>query len=115
MRLGVTERELDGVSVISVGGELDLWTAPTLCGRIENAVGAATDGVILDLSHLQFCDSTGLRALAGAAREAQIRRARLLIVAPSRTGAARAFEIAGAAEFLPVAEDVERGLAALAG
>ena len=67
-------------------------------------------GVVVDLSALEFCDSTGLRALAGAAVEARIRLARLAIVAPSRPGAARAFEISGAAEFLPLVDDLSTGL-----
>src|SRR5215218_8720157 len=34
-RLGLTEHQLDRVKVLEVSGELDLWTAPTLCERIE--------------------------------------------------------------------------------
>jgi anti-anti-sigma factor len=114
-RLGIGAHLLDGVSVIEVGGELDLWTAPTLCSRIEQAFLRPAARILVDLSQLQFCDSTGLRALAGVAHEASVRRVRMLIVPPARSGASRAFEVGGAAEFLPLADDVDRGLAALPG
>jgi anti-anti-sigma factor len=105
-RLGLTTHHIDGVDVISVAGELDLYTAPTLCLQIEDRDGP----VVLDLSAMAFCDSTGLRALAGAAQEARVARTWLLIVPPGKTGASRAFEIAGAIEFLPLAPDVHTAL-----
>jgi anti-anti-sigma factor len=110
-RLGLTEHRLEQqVTVLEVAGELDLWTAPTLCERIEQCLDRP---LLVDLSHLQFCDSTGLRALHGAAQEARVLRARLVLLAPEQPGAAQAFRIAGAPEFLPLAEDLESALAHL--
>jgi anti-anti-sigma regulatory factor len=102
----------DGVpgADLEVGGELDLWTAPALCTQIEQACG---ERILIDLSPLQGCDSIGLRALGGAAREADVRRERLLVVPPARAGAARAIANAGAAEFLPLAGSVESALVQL--
>jgi hypothetical protein len=40
---------------------------------------------------------------------------RLAIVPPGKTGAGRAFEHAGAGEFLPLVTDVRAGLAAMVG
>jgi anti-anti-sigma factor len=108
-RLGLSSHHIDGVNLISVAGELDLYTAPTLCLQIEQR----EDPIVLDLSAMAFCDSTGLRALAGAAEEARVARTRLAIVPPGKTGASRAFEIAGATEFLPLVTDVRTALAAL--
>lgn len=51
-----------GVAVIAVAGECDLSQA----GRLEEAVlraGGSAREVILDLSALEFIDSTGLRTL----------------------------------------------------
>ena len=67
--LEITEREQGGVRVIHVAGELDLSTAPALCLRLESARHVADARVLVDLSHLEFCDSTGLRALILAAQE----------------------------------------------
>jgi len=96
--------QLDGMAVLRVTGELDLSTAPGLCARIEEVFERGALCVVVDLSRLEFCDSTGLRALLGAAQEARVRLARLFIVPPSSSVAARAFELAGASEFLPLIE-----------
>ena len=109
-RLGLTEHQYDRVKVLEVTGELDLWTAPTLCERIEQCLD---EPLLVDLTQMSFCDSTGLRAIHGAAQEARIRCARLVLLAPQHDGAAHAFRLAGAAEFLPLAADLNAALAHL--
>ena len=96
--------------MLEVAGELDLWTAPTLCERIEQCLD---EPLLVDLSQMSFCDSTGLRALHGAAQEARILRARMVMLRPEHPGAAHAFNLAGAAEFLPLAPDLNAALAHL--
>ena len=110
----VGAREVDGVCVLEVVGELDLSTAPTLCARVGRTFGTRSSRVLIDLSRLEFCDSTGLRALFGAVQEARIHRVRLRIVPPSAKAAVRVFEIAGGAEFLPLTNSAAVGLAELA-
>ncbi len=109
----IDERRVGHVSVLEVGGDLDLSSAPALCSRLEQLLGDRPADVVVDLSRLEFCDATGLRALAGAVEEARIRLARLLIVAPSRPAAARGFEIAGAVAFLPLVDELSTGLEVL--
>ena len=65
--LEVTERQEAGVRVLDVTGELDINTAPALCLRLEAARHGGSPRVLVDLSGLEFCDSTGLRALIMAA------------------------------------------------
>src|SRR5215207_5857951 len=91
MRLCLKAHRIDGVDVLEVGGELDLWTAPALCARIEDSAHEPAARILVDLSQVQFCDSTGLRAVAGAVREARLRPARVVVVRPLREGAAHAF------------------------
>jgi anti-sigma B factor antagonist len=114
-RLKLIEHHVDGVSVLEVNGELDLWTAPLLCARIEAKVDGPGSRVLIDLSHLQFCDSTGLRALAEAVREVRVAAARVKMMQPARPGAKRAFEVAAPAEFLPLVDDIDSGLSSLTG
>ncbi|MBE2315831.1 STAS domain-containing protein [Solirubrobacter sp. CPCC 204708] len=106
-RVAITRHQLGEVPVLEVGGELDLWTAPELCSRIEECLEACNQGVVVDLAPLQFCDSTGLRALAGVAQEARVAQTRLIMLRPSKKGVCRAFELAGASEFLPLVDDAE--------
>jgi len=114
-RLKLIEHHVEGVSVLEVNGELDLWTAPLLCARIEANVDGPASRLLIDLSHVQFCDSTGLRALAEAVREVQVAAAHVKMTPPARPGAKRRFDVAAAAEFLPLVDDVDSGLSALTG
>src|SRR4051794_19748379 len=95
-------RTAGGESVLEVSGELDLSSAPALCAQIEATFRDRDARVLIDLSRLEFCDSTGLRALFGAVQEARVHAVDLRIVGPSAPAAARALEIAGGTEFLPL-------------
>ena len=72
-------------------GELDISGAEALAEAIANVNEGQTD-LTLDLSRLEFLDSSGLRELLRAARERPERRIRL--VSPSQS-VFRVLEIAG--------------------
>ena len=50
-------------STITLAGALDAATAPHLHATLAQPLAAHPDRLILDLSGLEFCDSTGLAAL----------------------------------------------------
>jgi len=112
-RLTVREQEVDGVPVLSVHGELDIGTAPRLCARIDAARRRWIRSLVLDLSDTDFCDSTGLRALAGAERELAAQRARMVVVVPANGAVARLFDVSGAYELLEVRRTRAEALAAM--
>ena len=66
-RLEICERDHDGVRVIGVVGDLDLGAAAEFCARVDAARAGGSTRLLLDLTQLGFCDSSGLRALIGAA------------------------------------------------
>jgi anti-sigma B factor antagonist len=51
------------LALVSVSGEIDLYTAPNLRAGIENAGSVGVDTVIVDLSKISFIDSSGLGVL----------------------------------------------------
>ena len=51
------------VAVVSVAGELDLTTAPELFHALTRLVDQGRRRLILDLTRLEFCDSSGLSVL----------------------------------------------------
>ena len=99
--------------VIAVTGELDIATAPQLCVELDAVRSARRPRVLVDLTGLTFCDSTGLRALMGAAREVRAHGGQFAIVCPPSGGVARLLEIVGASEWMVVHPDGQSGLAAL--
>lgn len=109
----VMERDEAGVRVIAVTGELDIATAPELCARLDRSRTGRRPRLLVDLSEVDFCDSTGLRALLGAASEVRAHGGRFAIVCPPAGDVARLLEIVGAAEWMAIHSDPESGLAAL--
>jgi len=88
--------------VINITGDLDLSTAPDVCGRVEDTFRDPGARVLLDLTQLTFCDSTGLRALLGVVREAKVHGVPLTIRLPREAAPMRALELSGTLEFLPL-------------
>lgn len=65
MPFAVQSRQAEGVTVVEVGGEVDVETAP----RMRAALAAALDAglpVVVDLGGVTFMDSFGFGVLAAA-------------------------------------------------
>jgi anti-anti-sigma factor len=91
-----------GTGTISLAGELDLIGAPALRDAIDGLgeVGALE----VDLTDLDFIDSSGLNALLSAARRQQARDGVLRVVAASEV-VLRLFDVAGVRDLLGPAPD----------
>jgi anti-sigma B factor antagonist len=57
-----------GATVIEADGRLDMVAAPQLKALVRTAVGQAKTPVVVELSKVQFMDSTGLGALISGLR-----------------------------------------------
>lgn len=57
--------------VVHLQGELDMSTADHLRQVLDGAMTRDAPGIVLDLAHLTFIDSTGIGVLVGASRRAQ--------------------------------------------
>src|SRR5436190_15584610 len=94
--LAVHESDAEGVRLLEVFGELDLATAPRLCAALDAARIHRVRRVVVDLTGVDFCDSTGLRALIGASTELRVSGGRLAIACLPGGAVARLFDIVGA-------------------
>lgn len=111
-QLTVTRDVDDGVAVVRAAGELDLATASQLVRAISLAAGDRPRvPILVDLAAVEFCDSAGLRALLGAAREVEAGAGRLVVAATPGGAVDRLLEIAGLREFLHVRAPGEARLA----
>jgi anti-sigma B factor antagonist len=61
----------DGDVVVSVTGEIDLSNAEAFRLRLGEVLGRHPPMITLDLSGLEFLDSSGIAVMVGAAREAE--------------------------------------------
>jgi len=63
----VQSEELEGrIRTFTVRGELDMNTAPELEGQLEEALSRSDALIMLDLSHCEFIDSTGIALIVRA-------------------------------------------------
>jgi anti-sigma B factor antagonist len=109
----VTTIELvDAVYVVTLRGEIDAFTAPSLRDDLRHLVedtGAVS--VVVDLEAVAFLDSSALGALVGMLRRLRERDGQLRIVQP-RTAAARIFELTGLDAVLDLYSDRAAALSA---
>lgn len=100
--------------IVTVHGEIDMATAERLRDQLTEILHRHTPHLIVDLSGITFCDSSGLLALRGAARRAELLGGRLVLAAPS--GRIRTMlEITGLDGFLPAFPTIESARAAISG
>ena len=66
MELSLATRTVAGHTVLEVGGEVDVYTAPRLRERLVELVDSGVRHVVVDLGRVDFLDSTGLGVLVGA-------------------------------------------------
>jgi anti-sigma B factor antagonist len=82
MELSLAARKVAEYVVLEIGGEVDVYTAPKLRERLMELVNAGDTHVVVDLSRVEFLDSTGLGVLVGAHRRLRARDGSLDLVCP---------------------------------
>jgi anti-sigma B factor antagonist len=66
MELSLATREVAGRTVMDVRGEVDIYTSSLLRERLVEVVEAGARLVVVDLTQVEFLDSSGLGVLVGA-------------------------------------------------
>ncbi|MFJ8199952.1 STAS domain-containing protein [Streptomyces sp. NPDC096152] len=84
MTFKVTDDEQGEWAVLRVSGELDLVTSPVLRQRVHDAVAEGRHHLVLDLSEVFFCDSSGVGVLIAARRLFRSCQGRLRLILPAR-------------------------------
>ena len=82
VELKVTTRSQGDHTVVSVAGEIDLYTAPRLQSELMTALSRSPVRLIVDMSGVEFCDSTGINVLLAAHRQARERGGELQLAGP---------------------------------
>lgn len=59
----VYETSVDGLVVVSVSGNVDMLTAPGLADALDSALAKKPNGLIVDLSKVEFLGSAGISVL----------------------------------------------------
>lgn len=93
--------EADGsTTTVRVHGELDLASAPTLIGRLDEVVARRPAVVVVDVAEVPFVDSAGIAAVLRAYRQLKAQGGELRL-GPLSPVAERIFDVAGLLDQLP--------------
>jgi len=109
-----TQRSLlhDGVGLVELSGEVDLYTAPRFKEDLVGLIETGAEAIVIDLSRVTFIDSTALGVIIGGVKRLRERDGRLIIVAGSRP-VVRILGITGLDQVLTVFDTRDEALAAL--
>jgi anti-sigma B factor antagonist len=90
---------------MSLGGEIDLYTAPRLHGELVAILsGDEPVQVIVDMSGIEFCDSTGMNVLLAAQRRAREQGGDVELAAP-RPAIRKVLQVTGLESVFTVLDD----------
>ena len=109
----VLDETAGDVVVVVVEGEHDIYTAPTLRERLDEALGRG-GGIVVDLTAATFVDSSVLGALLDARRRAiEAGQGYVVCVGDSvEPGVQRILDITGLVPVLPVLQGREEAITA---
>lgn len=104
MNFSVTAKPTtDGVAILAVQGEVDVYTAPRLKEEINQRLEAGVSKLVVDLSEVAYMDSSGLGVLIGALRRARDAGGDLLVASPNPR-IARILDVTGLSRIFNVRE-----------
>jgi len=92
---------MPSTETVALDGDLDFENAFAVEMRLEQAIARA-DRIVVDLSGLNFLDSSGIGVLLEASKTAD-REGKRLEIRPGKPHVQRVFEVAGLLETLPFA------------
>jgi anti-anti-sigma factor len=92
---------------LAVTGELDIAGVPALEAALADLEAARPEAIVVDLTHLEFLDSSGLRCLVSADARAREAGGRLAILTAGDSRVAQTLALTGLDEHLEVVVDVE--------
>ena len=103
MDLSLETRREGGRTIIEVGGEIDVYTAPRLRDKITEVVGNGSYDLVVDLENVDFLDSTGLGVLVGGLKKVRSHNGSMQLICTQErllkifriTGLAKVFAIHG--------------------
>jgi anti-sigma B factor antagonist len=110
MELRTEVSEIAGWTIVSVYGEVDVATAPSLRELLIGLVGDGAVRLVLDLEGVDFLDSTGLGTIISALKRVRTHGGDLRLVC-TQARIARLFEITGLDKAVPLQPTVDAAVA----
>ena len=111
MDLTLAVRDEGDRTVVVVGGEIDVYTAPKLREQLIDLVGVGRYRLVVDLEAVDFLDSTGLGVLVGGLKRVRAHDGSLSLVC-TQDRILKIFRITGLTKVFPIHATVAEALTA---
>jgi anti-sigma B factor antagonist len=109
--LSLASRTEGDKTVVSVGGEIDVYTAPKLREQIVALVEEGRYHLVVDMEEVEFLDSTGLGVLVGGLKRVRAHDGSLRLVC-TQERILKIFRITGLTKVFPIHGTVAEAVAA---
>lgn len=105
----VTTSKMDGWPLITVAGELDVYTAPNLSEVISELVQEGVYHLVIDLTGVEFLDSTGLGVMVAGLKKVRAHDGSLRLVC-NQDRLLKTFRITGLSTVFDIGATLEAAL-----
>ena len=109
--LSLETRHTDDVTIVAVGGEIDVYTAPKLRDKVTELVGEGHYNLVIDMENVEFLDSTGLGVLVGGLKKVRAHDGSMEIVC-NQDRLLKIFRITGLAKVFTIHDSEAAALSA---
>jgi anti-sigma B factor antagonist len=111
MELRTDVSEVKGWTIVTVHGEIDVATSPTMRERLIDLVNDGATRLVLDLEAVDFLDSTGLGTIVSLLKRVRTHGGDLRLVC-TEARIRRLFEITGLEKAVPLHASVDDAISA---
>ena len=110
MDLSITSETRGEATVVHVGGEIDVYTAPVLREQLDEFISKGRHHLVVDLGGVSFMASTGLGVLVGRLKLVRVTNGTLRLVCSSER-ILNVFSITGLDKVFQIFPSVDDALA----
>lgn len=109
MDLKIDIGEKNGVVVLKLDGEVDVYTAPKLKSRLVDLVDQGKFKIVVDLEEVDFMDSSGLGVLVGGLKRVRSHDGAIALVC-TQENILKIFRITGLVKVFPIFENQDQAV-----
>ena len=111
MDLKLSNSTKDGIEIVDVEGEIDVYTAPRLRELLIELVNKKNYQLVVNMEKVEFLDSTGLGVLVGGLKRVRAHDGSLDLVC-TQERILKIFRITGLTKVFGIYESVDQAIAA---
>ena len=109
MDLKIDVGEKNGVVLLKLNGEVDVYTAPKLKSRLVDLVDQGKFKIVVDLEEVDFMDSSGLGVLVGGLKRVRSHDGAIALIC-TQENILKIFRITGLVKVFPIFENQDQAV-----